>query len=72
MIIDKSILVKANFTCRENDAFIGEMQVDENIKMYGADRFNYVFEAESISQLEQQNEIIDIGSFPDYEAIATV
>jgi spore maturation protein CgeB len=70
MIMNKSALDKVKFIYRNNDAFISEMQVETDVKMYSSDRFNYVFETESISELD--NEILEIGTFQDYEAVVTV
>lgn len=80
MVMDKSALGRVKFTYSSEGPLISEMLSDSSLKMYAADRYNYTFESESISQTgvlkgsqdSPDNETIEIGCFEDYENTVTV
>lgn len=80
MVINKSVLNRVKFTFSSDGPLIGKMQVDDSLKMYASDRYNYAFVAESISQTEVypgnqnllNNETIEIDCFHNYETTVTV
>ena len=72
MILHKSVLDKIKFVFKDNEDLIFELQIADNVKMYSSDRFNYVLEIQSISQMKFRDQIREIGFFQEYEAIVTV
>lgn len=80
MVINKSAFDRVKFTYSSDGPLIGEMKYDDSLKIYASDRYNYVFESESISQEGvypgnynfADNKIIEIDYFDDYETTVTV
>jgi spore maturation protein CgeB len=77
-MINKSVLKMTQIVCSNEEHLISEMHFENDVKVYSADRFNYVLEDESEANKyykicqAQDNKMKLVGSYQNFEEIVMV